>query len=61
MENRVVGPTKVQLHCKELKAYKLRYDFYDSGGIAVGNTYQLDELGETGGPYEWKIIKVFGG
>lgn len=53
------GPMKVQLHCKELKRYKLRFDFYDSQGIAVGNVYRLDELGEVAGPHEWKVIKLF--
>jgi len=55
----IIGPIKVQLRCKELKRYKLRYDFYDSRGIAVGSTYMLDEFGESAGPHEWEIIKIF--
>jgi len=55
----IIGPIKVQLRCKELKRYKLRYDFYDSHGIAVGSTYMLDEFGESAGPHEWEVIKIF--
>lgn len=55
----ITGPIKVQLRCKELKRYKLRMDFYDSKGIAVGNTYMLDELGDLSGSHEWEIIKIF--
>lgn len=57
----ITGPIKVQLRCKALKRYKLRYDFYDHGGVAVGNTYLLDELGDARGPHEWEIIRVFDG
>lgn len=53
------GPMKVQLHCKELKRYRLRFYFYDSQGIAVGKTYQLDGIGENAGTHEWEIIRMF--
>jgi hypothetical protein len=52
------GPMKVQLHCKELRRFKLRYSFYDHEGIAVGNTYHLDEFGDQSGTHEWKITKM---
>jgi hypothetical protein len=54
---------RVQLRCKTLKRFKLVERFSDSHGIAVGNTYQLNELGERareGEPtYEWAIWRIF--
>jgi len=54
----MITRAKVQLRCKELKRFKLRYDFFDRKGIAVGNTYLLDEFGDLSGDHEWAITKI---
>ena len=57
----ITGPIKVQLYCRELKRYKLYQNFWDSRGVAVGNTYKLNEFGERehNAKHEWEILRIF--
>ena len=50
----------VSLYCAALKRWVTK-PFYDSHGIAVGNTYFLDENAESPkqtGSYQWEIRKI---